>query len=145
MAEVEFKRFKQTLKTQGYFVTRPRMRLFGLLQNHPALTFKDLVGKVEKHDQSTVYRNMDLFEKLGIIHRIKLGWQYRIELTDKFHRHHHHLSCLDCGIILVLKDESRIESEIERICKMADFVASDHQLEIRGYCKSCNNKHKSPE
>lgn len=137
MADVEFSRFKKLLKDSGYFVTAPRMRLFGLLQNHPALTLKELIKLVKKHDQTTVYRNMDLFERLGIINRLRLGWHTKIELSDIFQHHHHHMSCVNCGKVWALKEDALIEAQIIKLANLKDFKAMDHQLEIRGLCKTC--------
>ena len=143
MASPEFTRFKKLLKTNGRYVSGPRMRLFGLLQNHPALTLKELIKLISKHDQATVYRNVKLFERLGIINKLQLGWQTKIELSDIFQHHHHHMSCTNCGRVLVLKDSSLVESEISRISKRAGFKAIDHQLEIRGLCAICQ-KNRGP-
>lgn len=139
MAEPEFIRFKKLLQDNGNFVTTPRMRLFGLLQKHPALTLKQLVRLTKKHDQATVYRNMDLFEHLGIINRIRLGWHTKIELSDVFKHHHHHLSCVKCGKVIALRNHAILEKEIASLSKRAGFKAMDHQLEIRGLCRNCQS------
>lgn len=139
MAELEFLRFKELLKTNGKFVTTPRMRLFGLLQKHPALTLKELIGLTKLHDQVTVYRNMDLFERLGIINKIRLGWHTKIELSDIFQHHHHHLSCVKCGKVIALRNHAILEKEIASLSKRAGFKPMDHQLEIRGLCRNCQS------
>ncbi len=137
MASVEFDRFKKLLKKNGRFVTTPRMRLFGVLQNHTTLTLKELIRHTSKHDQATVYRNIDLFERLGVINRLRLGWHTKIELSDVFQHHHHHMSCVNCGKIFILKDNDTIEQEITHIASRSGFKPMDHQLEIRGLCKNC--------
>ena len=137
MADVEFLRFKKLLKDSGHFVTAPRMRMFGLLQHHPALTLKELITLVKKHDQTTVYRNMDLFERLGIINRLRFGWHTKIELSDIFQHHHHHMTCVNCGKVWTLKEDELIEKQITKLVQKKNFVAKDHQLEIRGICKNC--------
>lgn len=140
MADVEFLRFKKLLKSNGYFLTKPRMSLFGLLQHHPAPTLKELIRLTNKHDQVTVYRNIDLFDKLGIINRLRLGWHTKIELSDIFQHHHHHISCVNCGKVWVLAEDPLIEQQISNLTKAKQFMAMDHQLEIRGLCKSCQKK-----
>ena len=137
MADVEFNRFRKLLQESGHFVTAPRMRLFGLLQNHPALTLKELIKLEKKHDTVTVYRNIELFEKLGIINKLRLGWTTKIELSDIFHHHHHHMTCINCGTVKVLKDNQTLETEIARISSRLGFKSTDHQLEISGLCKNC--------
>lgn len=145
MADVEFLKFKKLLRQNGHFITTPRMRLFGYLQKHPTLTLKELIALTKKHDQVTVYRTVELFERLGIINKLRLGGQTKLELSDVFRHHHHHMTCVRCGKVLILKDNSRVETEIRRISQLARFKPVDHQLEIRGLCANCQNllaKHK---
>lgn len=137
MASVEFQKFKELLKTSGYFVTTPRMHIFGLLQHHSVSTFKELIHLASKHDRVTVYRTIDLFEKLGIIRRVQLGWHTRIELSDTFQHHHHHLTCLKCGKIIALKEDKSLETQLTELAHKLNFHPTDHQLEIRGLCKNC--------
>lgn len=140
MADAEFLRFKKLLKSNGYFITKPRMSLFGILQNYPAPTLKELIKLTNKHDQVTVYRTVELFEKLGIINLLRLGWHTKIELSDIFQHHHHHISCLNCGMVWDLTEDPLIERQISNLTKAKQFMATDHQLEIRGLCKSCQKK-----
>lgn len=137
---MELNRFKTLLKQNGRSVTKPRLRLFAVLQKRPALTLQNLIILVPRHDQVTVYRNIDLFEKLGIINRLRLGWQTKIELTDVFIHHHHHFSCLKCGRVITLPEDPIIEQQIARLGASKHFKSVDHQLEIRGYCQVCLNR-----
>ncbi len=137
MSDVEFLRFKKLLKSNNYFVTAPRMRMFGLLQHHPAVTVKQLLNLIEKHDRSTVYRNIEVFEKLGIINRLRLGWHTKIELSDIFQHHHHHIACVKCGKVWTLKENRVIEKAIIDLAASKNFQPMDHQLEIRGFCQTC--------
>lgn len=137
---METTRFKNLLKQNGHFVTKPRLRLFAILQKRPALTMQQLIVLLKKHDQVTVYRNIDLFEKLGIINRIRLGWHTKIELSDVFIHHHHHFSCLKCGLVINLPENQIIEQQIAVLGASQKFKAVDHQLEIRGLCQNCTRK-----
>lgn len=137
MANVEFVRFKKVLKQNKHFVTQPRMRLFGLLQDNPAMSAVEIIEKTPKHDRVTVYRNLALFEQLGIITTLRIGAKTKVELSDMFHHHHHHMTCTNCSKVIILKENPRIEAEIARIGQGTSFKTTDHQLEIRGLCKSC--------
>ncbi len=137
---MEIRRFKNLLKQNGHFITKPRLRLFAILQKRPALSLQELIALLSAHDQVTVYRNIDLFEKLGIVNRLRLGWQTKIELSDIFRHHHHHFSCLNCSKVIVLPDDQIIEKQIAYLGQTQRFQAMDHQLEIRGLCASCQTK-----
>lgn len=89
-------------------------------------------------DRASLYRTIDLFERLGIVQRIYIGWKYKIELSDIFTHHHHHISCLGCGKVVAITEENEIESLIHDLAARHGFSAQTHQLEIRGYCQQCN-------
>lgn len=137
-----FINFKKRLKSNGHFATAPRMKLFGVLLNHPNLTIKELIERTSKHDQATAYRNITLFEKLGIITVTKYGWVTRIELTDDFHPHHHHISCTICGTIRSLPHSDDLEKSIERISRQSEYISQTHKLEVRGICPECQRANK---
>lgn len=134
-------KFKKLLKKNNFFVTAPRMQMFGLLQNQPALTTKELIRLMKHHDPTSVYRTLDLFEKLGIITRVQLGWHSKVELSDVFQHHHHHLTCTKCGKVSVMQEDEAIENRIKLLASATNFKATDHQLEIRGLCAKCQNLH----
>ena len=117
---MEIKRFKSLLKQNRHYITKPRLSLFVILQERPALTMQHLIPLLPRHDQATVYRNIELFEQLGIINRLRLGWQTKIELSDIFHHHHHHFSCLNCNKVLILK----LTSGFDRISNLNQCLVS---------------------
>ena len=135
--ETELQLFRSTLKKHGHFNTAPRFRLFAVLQKHGSLSISELISRLPGQDQATVYRNIKLFEELGIINRLRLGWNSKLELSDVFHHHHHHFTCLSCGKVMVLKEDPALEKQIAHISHKGGFQPTDHQLEIRGYCPSC--------
>lgn len=131
--------FKDLLKNHGYSLTAPRQKLFNVLQNHNACTIAELTSLLKEYDRATIYRTVALFERLGIVSRLQLGWKYKLELGDIFHHHHHHLTCVNCGKVIILAEDKVIERQITRLEMARGFVALDHQLEIRGYCPQCSN------
>ena len=134
---MEEQRFRNLLKDQGYFVTRPRLQLFKVMQERSALPLKELIALLPDQDPVTVYRTVNLFEKLGILNHLRLGWQSKLELSDLFHRHHHHFTCLNCGTVIDLPEDTTIERRIHDIALHYQFTSSDHILEIRGLCQRC--------
>ncbi len=131
-------RFKEYLKKKGYFATRQRVDLFNLLQKRDALAIPQLLALLPRQNQSTVYRNINVFEELGIINKLKLGWHSKLELSDVFQHHHHHLTCNNCGRIINLPENSAIENAITSLSSSQNFQPTDHQLEIRGLCQTCS-------
>lgn len=137
MENIDFDKFKSFLRSDGYFVTKARLRLYALLYHHPAITIKELIKLADKNDQSTIYRNIELFERLGIVTRLRLGWHTKIELSDKFQNHHHHITCKKCGKVQDIPEEPTLETTILKIAQSYNFRMTDHHIEIKGTCSRC--------
>jgi Fur family ferric uptake transcriptional regulator len=131
--------FRLTLEASHKSLTKSRSAIFDLLVGHEAQSMQELIIRGNKgFDRVTLYRTIDLFEKLGITKRVYFGWKYKIELGDKFtYHHHHHLICLACGKVLPIAENSQVEDLINQLAKQKGFQPSAHQLEIQGYCQSC--------
>ena len=126
------------LKEHGYSTTKARLFVCELLWEKEPQTMHDLVGQLNGGvDRASLYRTIQLFERLGIVHRVYMGWKYKIELSDVLSRHHHHISCIGCGKIMTITDEHHVEHLIRSIASKHDFTPTSHQLEIQGYCKVC--------
>lgn len=130
--------FKRLLETNGYRLTAARQITFKLLLHPQPQSMSEILAKAnDTVDRVSVYRNIELFEKLGIVQRIYIGWKYKLELSDEFVAHHHHLSCLQCGKIIDIKDEAHINNFIAEVTRAAGFKPRRHLFEIDGYCKDC--------
>ena len=126
------------LKKNGYSATKSRQAVFNALTDTGPITMAQLVNKVRAHaDRASVYRTVELFEKLGIVNRLQIGWKYKLELSDLFTEHHHHATCLQCGTMISLEEDEVLESGIHKLAKDANFTLSSHSLEIRGLCSTC--------
>lgn len=125
------------LSKNGYFVTKARLSLFALLNASTPINVNQISIKLSDQDQASIYRNIKLFESLGVIKRIGWGNNSKFELSDLFQHHHHHLTCTRCLKIMDLIGEPEIELSIAHVASQLGFLPLDHQLEIRGLCKSC--------
>lgn len=122
-------------------ITKTRLVIFNLLQDNEPQSIADLVERsANKVDRVSVYRIVDLYEKLGVIKRINIGWKYKLELSDIFLDHHHHISCIGCGRMVAIREEERLENLIDTLGKTAGFVLTSHQLELQGYCDKCQKR-----
>ncbi len=127
---------KALLKNSGKSVTKPRLWVFEALLGHEPISMHNLVGKARAVDRASIYRTVDLFERLGIVQRLNTGWKYKLELTDKFAEHHHHLTCTRCGRTIAM-NESELETLIARLAAHHQFAPTSHQIEIQGLCRDC--------
>jgi len=129
---------KAVLKQKGYSLTTPRKIVFDLMLSKEPQTIGEIINRSEgKVDRATVYRTTELFEKLGIAHRLNIGWKYKLELSDVFVGHHHHLHCSNCGRTYDLPHNTMLETMIDSAAVKEGFSPRGHQLEIYGLCKAC--------
>ncbi len=129
---------KALLKKNGASLTKPRKAIFDLLLNQEPQTMQVLAQRAKGQiDRSTVYRIVELFEQLGIVHRLNVGWKYKIELSDVFLGHHHHFYCTSCHKTFNLEPNSMLETMIDSLVSKDGFAPRGHQLEIYGLCETC--------
>jgi Fur family ferric uptake transcriptional regulator len=130
--------FNDVLKENGLSMTKTRQYIFELLQDKEPQSMHELFlrGK-NKFDRVTLYRTIKLFEEVHIAQRVYTGWKYKLELTDRFSSHHHHLTCQKCGNIIPVKEDSEVETLIANLANQNNFKILNHQLEIQGVCKDC--------
>lgn len=125
------------LKDNGYSITQQRLFVFELLEGKEQLSMNELYTLARnKLDRASVYRTIALFEQLGIAQRVNIGWKYKIELSDHFADHHHHLTCLNCHRVIPIS-EAELESFISGLARSYHFKPLDHQVEVQGYCEAC--------
>jgi Fe2+ or Zn2+ uptake regulation protein len=134
--------FIELLKQGGSRVTKARLTVFEQLYGQEPLSMHDLVHRSKGIDRASVYRTIELFEQLGIAQRLHLGWKYKIELTDRFAAHHHHLTCLSCGKTIPI-NEHALEHVIDELAAQHNFTPVTHQIELQGYCGACQAANSS--
>lgn len=133
-------RLKATLKASGHSFTSSRQKVFEELAKQGPVTIASLAMRCAPEiDRATVYRSVELFEKLGILNRIWHGFKNQIELSEIFTPHHHHAMCLGCKqSIDIINPE--LEKQLSSIAKRHEFLALSHTIELSGYCKTCQTK-----
>lgn len=140
MSENTIKQFKTLLQKNNSSITKARVNLFQLLLNSHPLSMSEIINQVKSSDRASVYRNIDLFQKLGIINRVNIGWKYKLELSDKFVAHHHHLNCLSCNQSISINEHEPIEKLVQTITQKLKFTPQNHHFEIDGLCLDCTKK-----
>jgi Fur family ferric uptake transcriptional regulator len=113
--------------------------VFDALLGKEPLDMHTLVEKSAQVDRASVYRAVELFERLGVVQRLYSGWKYKLELSDKFAEHHHHLTCVRCGKTTPM-NEHELEALITKLAATHGFTPSAHQIEIQGLCAQCTRQ-----
>ena len=131
--------FASILKGNGYSLTKPRQTVFGTLSEHGSMSMAELAKAVaDTCDRASVYRTIELFEKLNIAQKVAVGWKYKVELSEIFQGHHHHAVCLKCEQVIDFHESPELEVALQQIAQEAGFKLTDHSLELQGYCSNCH-------
>jgi Fur family ferric uptake transcriptional regulator len=129
------------LRREARKVTGPRAAILEILRRHPhPLTNKEIFAALPKGecDLATIYRAMQMLEKLGMVKRFDFGdGAARFELVaEGDDGHHHHLICTRCAAVVEIQECFPPEIETE-IARAHGFNAVTHRLEFFGICPAC--------
>lgn len=92
-----------------------------------------------KVDRATVFRNINLMSKKGLINKVEFN-EGKFRYESSFLPHHHHLICTKCSMIKDIKSDL-LHKEIDKLSKNATnlygFKMENHKVEFFGKCKKC--------
>lgn len=127
------------LREHGLSLTKQRLIVFELLEGRDPVSMHELYELAQGGlDRASLYRTVSVFEQLGVVRRVHIGWKYKIELSDSFAGHHHHLTCLACYKVIPIS-EVELEAFIGSAAASHNFEPTEHQVEIQGYCEDCKH------
>ena len=94
--------------------------------------------------QSSVYRNLSVFEEAGVVVRIVTSDDFaRYELAEDLTEHHHHLICASCGDVSDFSLDATVEAGLDDALRAAAdtarFDLDHHRLDLVGVCAGCAN------
>jgi len=91
---------------------------------------------------SSLYRTLAVLEDAGVVaHHLGAKGLTRYELAEWLAGHHHHLVCVDCGVVddieIPTSQEESVRALVADVAARAAFAPTDHTLEIEGHCARC--------
>ncbi len=135
---------EKILKSNGYKLTNQRKAILDALYKHQGhfLSAQEIYIETDKilpqTNFSTIYRNLEVFVKLDIIHKINISDESSSYGLNCNESHHHHIICKGCGKTEVV-DFCPME-EIIKKSKHKGFSLTDHKFELYGYCEKCEKR-----
>ena len=129
----------------GQRLTAQRRLLYDLIrkgEGHPGVD--ELYRKAKELDPrlslSTVYRNLRLFKKLGLVEELHLDEEHH-HYEGRPATEHYHIVCLGCGRV--------VEFQSARISELKTVLEQEHGFSIKaaevsfsGYCSACQEKRR---
>ena len=134
---------KRGLEAAGQRYTGNRRRLVTLLSEQRApVTIPEILDQAPGLAQSSVYRNLSVLEKAGVVQRIVTTDEWaRYELAEELTEHHHHLICESCGRVedftVSAALEHSIDDALSAVAATAGFALDHHRLDLVGRCRAC--------
>lgn len=122
--------------------SRQRELIYEQVKNHPVHPTADEVYSALKKDcpnlsLGTVYRNLNLLSKSGMLMKIHMGGD-----KDRFDGRtdaHCHFFCEICGRVFDVDDES-IHGIKQRVFLNDGHTVTEMGINLRGTCCDCSNK-----
>ena len=136
--------FAHFLKKKGLSSTRQRQLILReVFRNHDHFEADEIVDALKKRNsrvsRATVYRTLSHLEECDLIRKVDLGHGHSHFEHTLGHKHHEHLYCSTCGMIIEFTDPI-LERQIEDIAASNRFSITNHTVQIFGVCEKCRQK-----
>ena len=139
---------KSILNQEGFRFTSQRQKILEIFRNTPEghhlsveEIYQQLSEKGENIGVSTIYRALHLMVGLGLLRELGLaeGKKY-YELNTPFMDQHHHLVCVQCGLIQEFDEDLMIKAGINEAEKRG-FSLLSCQFTVFAICPSCQRSY----
>ena len=128
----------EKFKRKRLKITPQRLGIFRILEEnsmHPSAedVFKEIRESYPTISFTTVYKTLEIMEKMGEILRVTIDEQRKHYDPDT--NVHHHIICSKCNKISDIKKEyikPRLPREV-----LDEFTPSSYQISFYGTCKKC--------
>jgi Fur family ferric uptake transcriptional regulator len=127
------------LRAKGYRLTPQRQLVLEAVGELGHATPDEIAASVRRTatgvNISTVYRNLELLEELGLVQHTHLGHgapTYSVASDDE----HVHLVCRDCGAVDEI-DSSLLEELVRRLSADKGFSVDVGHFAVFGRCRGC--------
>lgn len=120
----------QTLKDRGQRITEGRKILLSwLAKREGVFCAQDMIKGIPSVDKVLVYRSLELFQRLDIIHPVALEGDHQYYEVHAKKNHHHHIVCTECS------GQGCVPCDIRSI--PSSFKQVHHSVVYTGICNSC--------
>ena len=130
------------LRTSGYRLTRQRQLVWDTIRRTRRHLSADEIGAALRRqqqavDMATVYRSLDVLQRLGLIQSSRLAERQYFEVAEP--GEHYHLVCDECGRANHIEGED-LAPVLQHITDAHRFVVKSADLIVHGLCDKCQEK-----
>ena len=120
-------KMKEKLIESGYKLTKARLAVLVYLgKKHSPISARKMSENIKEIDRASVYRTLNIFEKLGFVNIDMMGKE---KLYCSSEKPHHHIICTKCGYVEMIKCNHSFSNK--------NFSNIIHQLSVTGLCNKC--------
>jgi Fur family ferric uptake transcriptional regulator len=133
---------RAVLEDAGHRRGGARDEVIDLLANQAcALSAHDIEGALRAGGRpigrASIYRALDILSEHGLVKRLDVGRSEAcFEPARSDGHHHHHVICERCGTLTAF-DDPEFEDAIDRLADRLGIRIDDHDVLLRGTCRSC--------
>ena len=131
----------EALRAEGCRITVARRAVCAALAEQPgahlsAAELREASERLAGHsiDTSTVYRTMEVLERVGLLAHVHTGQGVTVVHTAD--EPHHHLSCRLCGAVVDV-DADSVRDALEPLAQQHGFTADTLHFALVGTCAAC--------
>lgn len=130
---------RDLLRLFGNRNTPARQLVFEALRDREAITIAELRAELaDTVSTGAIYRTLQIFRDHKVIRDVVLNGVRKIELTEQFSRHHHHITCARCGEVQSIYDMT-LEQQLKKVARTHNYRMVSHSFEITGVCLACQS------
>lgn len=133
--------WEELLAQAGHRITEPRRQVMRLLLESAAPLSPQALFAAGRAQQLhlgmvTVYRTLELFESLGLVHRVHLkdGCHGYLPISPG---HRHFLVCEQCGGAVEFPGSENLHELVETVEAQTGYRVAEHLLQLIGLCPAC--------
>lgn len=130
------------LREEGFKVTPQRIAIFEALYGHTEhptaeMIYQGLRTAYPTMSLATVYKTMEIFEKIGIVRVLDVGDD--CSRYDWDTHEHPHIRCIVCNKVEDLHDVDMTKIMAD-IAEAGDYEITGCQVSVTGICRQCAKK-----
>jgi Fur family peroxide stress response transcriptional regulator len=147
MRDIKTKEFEAECRKNGLALTIQRRTILDALasrNDHPTVdqVYEDIKDTLKGVSRTTVYRVLETFVSIGIAKKISNPEsKARFDADTK---RHHHLTCIHCGKVLDLHDDT-LDNLAPSSCTEQEFAILDYSITFNGICSNCQKSEKKTQ